>query len=145
MKTWKDVPGLPDRKGLKKIDLYKAFVLNNDDVMNIDVNIDILSISEEDAIKRMIQSMSINEIEELRNRPVSIAILSFDKAELMDKPLVSEDDVYFNNGNLSITLKDKLYKIDVKDVRITELEYEVDPKTELKNVTLLEIVADKYK
>ena len=142
MKTLRDVKDFP--KNLlrsKKISLYKAFVLNNDEVMNIDVNIDILSISEEDAIKHMIQSLSVEQIEELRHRPVSLAILTFNKEELLDKPLIDEGDIYFKDGNINITLKDKLYSVDVKDVNITELEYDVDPKTEIKNISELKMVS----
>ena len=139
MKTLKDVKDIPKKiLSRKTISLYKAFILNNGDVMSINVDIDVLSLTEEDAIKHLLQSLPIETVEGLKNNgSVNIAILKFKKEELTEKSLVDEGDIYFEDGNISITLKEKLFDIDVKDVTIIDLEYDVDPATERKDIQVL--------
>jgi hypothetical protein len=135
-KTLRDIPDIPKKiLANKKISLYKAFILHDDDEMNINVNIDILSLTIENALDQLIQTMSFDEIHALKT--VNLAVLSFNKSELMDKPLIDEGDIFYDNGSISITLKDKLYDVSVKDITLVDLAYDIDPKTERKTITYL--------
>lgn len=141
MKTISDIEGLP--KGVlrkKLVPLYKAFILSDGEEMQINASIDILSITEEGALQQMVNSMQYSDIIELKGKTISFAILSFDKEELTDKPLVDEGEIYYNNESLSITLRNKLYSVSVADKILESFEITVDPKNEIKVLSEIKLI-----
>lgn len=140
----KDLKDFP--KALLKEDeihLYKAFkLLNLDDEMKININIDLLSLSEEIAVSRMINEMNTDELSELTSELasfkkddatptiISFAKFIFDKNYLLERELVDQGEIYFKDGVISITLNDKEYEIDVYDKYLTDINIEISETDE---------------
>ena len=137
-----DIEGFPKALLKKKeIPLYKAFIIiNPDDVMNINSNIDILSITQEAAVASLVNELPLDEANELKGKVISFAIIKLQKDDLLTKDIVDEGEPYFENDHLSITLKDKIFKIDVEDKLIDELDITVDEKTEYRICTNIKLV-----
>ena len=51
---------------------------------------------------------------------------------LKQTELVDHGDIFFEDNIISITLRDKLYTIAVKDVILDSFEYTIDEKTDKK-------------
>lgn len=142
-----EVKGIPKEllKG-KTVPLYKAFVLtNSEDEMKINTSIDLLAISKEDAVQELINNIEMGELYQslmdLSNKTIiSFAIIKIDKDDLLTKDLVDEGDPYFENGILSITLKDKKFKVDVVDNILQNIVINVDDKTQRKICTNIELI-----
>lgn len=148
----KDLKDFP--KALLKEDeihLYKAFkLLNLDDEMKININIDLLSLSEEIAVSRMINEMNTDELSELTSELasfkndnttptiISFAKFIFDKNYLLERELVDQGEIYFKDGVISITLNDKEYEIDVYDKYLTDINIEIS-ETDEKTVSSINL------
>lgn len=133
----------------KEIPLYKAFILRDpEEEMKINVNIDLLSLTMESAISRLINELPTDIIaneffnpENLSNGiTISFAIITLDKDDLLTKDLVDKGDVYFQNEAISITLKDKIYKVDVVDKILTNITIDIDDKTEERICSNIELM-----
>lgn len=141
MKTILDIEGLPKEVLKKKtVPLYKAFILKDGEEMRIDVNIDVLSISEESALQKMANSLSYDDILDLKGKLISFAVITFDKSELISKPLVDAGEIFYENGSISIMLKDKFYAVAVIDKMLESFDLEVNPKTEIKILSEIKLL-----
>lgn len=116
----------------KKIPLYKAFILKDGEEMNVDTDIDILSFTYEAAVQYMLNSMTMEEIDNLKGNYINFAIFTIDKSELTNKNLVLKEDAIYKDGSISITLSNKIYKVDVDDKHVDEIEVDTNPKNEIK-------------
>lgn len=135
MKTLNDLDLSKDILKKKNIRLYKAFKLKEDDEMVINPAVDILSLSHEAAIQFMINDMSLEEAQGLENEIINFAVIEFKTDYLLPLSLLeNDDDVYFNNDSLSISIRDKIYKISVEDKLVKEIDVEIDPKNEIKSI-----------
>lgn len=121
------------KKG-KKIYLYKAFILKDGDEMNIGTDIDILSFTHEAAIQFMMTSLTTEEVEVLKGKTVNFTVFEFSSSELLDKELIDSGEVYCQDLSISVTLKNKIYKISVEDRLIEDIEVEINPKNEIKTI-----------
>lgn len=142
-----EIEGFPKEllKG-KTVSLYKAYLFeNSEDEMNINTSIDLLAISKEAALEQMMNDIPLEStwndlLTKLWDREtISFAVIKLDKADLLKKDIVDEGDVFFENGVLSITLKDKQYKIDVEDNYCDNITIEDDEKTLRKKVTKVKL------
>ena len=117
----------------KSVSLYKAFIIHDqDEVMNIDSNIDILAITEEAAVTSLVNELPLDEAMDIKGKIISFAIFKLLKDDFVTKPVVDHGDVFFNRNMLSITLKNKIFDVDVKDMRIEDITIDIDPKTEYR-------------
>lgn len=136
MKTLLDLDISKDILKKKKIKLYKAFILKDGDEMKVDVNSDLFSLSKEAAVQHLITSMTLEEANALENTSINFAVFNFDKEELTKKPLlIDADEVYFNDDSLLVSLSNKLYKIDIIDEVVSEIEIDFNPTNEIKSIT----------
>ena len=134
-----EIEGFPKALLKKKtLPLYKAFVIKDpDESMQINSSIDLLAITEEKAIETLLSSMSTEELEEWKQvdpnqRIISFAIFKLNMEHLKQMELVDHGDIFFEDNMISITLRDKLYTIAVKDVILDSFEYTIDEKTDKK-------------
>lgn len=135
MKTLNDLDLSKEILKKKNIRLYKAFKLKEDDEMIINPAVDVLSLSHEAAIQYMINDMSLEEAQGLANETINFAVIVFKTDYLLPLSLLeNDDDVYFNNDSLSISIRDKIYKISVEDKVVKEIEVEINPKNEIKSI-----------
>ena len=120
----------------KSLPLYKSFIIKDDfKEMKIDTSFDALAISEEDAINKMVNDMSLEEIDNFQKSipiVVSFAIIKLDLEDLSTKDLVDNSDSKFEDGLLLITLRDKIFKVDVSDKVLKDIVIDIDEKTEIK-------------
>lgn len=118
----------------KCIPLYKAFIFeDSDQEMNINKNIDVLSLTKEAALETLINEMPMMDVVDhvFEQKTVSFAIIKLDTEDFVKKDVVDHGDVYFENDkSLSITLKDKIFKIDVEDYLIENIVIDIDHTTE---------------
>ena len=118
----------------KYIPLYKAFIFeDSDQEMNINKNIDVLSLTKEAALETLINEMPMMDVVDhvFEQKTVSFAIIKLDTEDFVKKDVVDHGDVYFENDkSLSITLKDKIFKIDVEDYLIENIVIDIDHTTE---------------
>jgi len=136
MKTIADIDLPKEFIKKKKIKLYKAFILKDGEEMDVNINCDIFSISHEDAVQYLINSLSYEEARALEHKTVNFAIFTFNTSDLIDKSLIDdEDEPYVKDGSLSLTLKDKLYNIDIEDKSILELDITFNPTNEIKTIS----------
>lgn len=119
----------------KKINLYKAFILNDGDRMSVNSNIDIFGLSYEAAVQYMLFSLTPTESADLNKKEIAFCIFVIDRSYLDMHPLVDEGDVYYDNENISITLKGKPYKFDVETKIIDSINIETNDKNEIKLIT----------
>ena len=108
----------------KTLPLYKAFMVSSqEDELKIDTNIALLAVSKEAAIEQMVNEGNfeqffgdvIDSITESKNYIISFVIIKLDLKDLLTKDIMDHGDVFFEDDILSITLADKIYKIDVED------------------------------
>lgn len=142
--TIAEVKGFPKELLKKKnVPLYKAFIVVDEEmVMNVNCDIDVLAISKEAAVASLINELPLEEANDIRGKVISFAIFKLLKEDFITKPVVDAGDVYFENDMLSITLRNKLYDIDVCDVRIDEVTIDIDPRTEFRicsNIKLIDV------
>ena len=136
-----EIEGFP-KALLKKreIPLYKAFIiLDSDDVMNINSNIDILSITQEAAVISLVNELPLDDAMNLKGKIISFAIIKLQKDDLLTKDIVDEGEPYFQNDNIAITLDKKIFKIDVEDKMIEELDITIDERTEYRICTNIKL------
>ena len=133
-----EIKGFPKEllKG-KTIPLYKAyFFADSEDEMKINTSIDLLSISKEAAVEQLVNELPMQDVVDgiyattILNHVVSFAVIKLDKADLLTKDVIDDGDVFFENGVLSISLRDKLYKVDVEDNILESITIKIDDKTE---------------
>lgn len=164
MNTWKEIKDqIPNAKELtkgKKITLYKAFRLNDGDKMNIDTNFDMFSFTMQDAILNLINREGLRTVVKDNNPEdtdqlellldnaseligadfvISFAAFTFDKTELTQKDLVNNDMLTYEDGSITITLSDKLYKVDVIDMRVDEIRVIINDNTCTKSIKALRL------
>jgi hypothetical protein len=118
-----DIP--KEFKKKKKIKLYKAFILKDGDEMKVNTDIEILSLAHEAAILVLISSLRIEDISSLKGKLINFAILEFSSEELQSKDLIDVGEMYCQDLSFSITLKDKLYTVDVEDKLIEDILIEI--------------------
>lgn len=132
-----EIKGFPKSLLKKKhLSLYKAFKFDNMlDEMKINTNIDILAITKEAAISKLISELVMNGISKNdifaddsfgSGMVVSLAIIDLDTKDLLSKDIIDNGDVFFENDLLSITLQDKIFNVDVEDVKIDKISINVD-------------------
>lgn len=120
----------------KTVPLYKAFIINDpDDEMKININIDLLAITEERAVNTLVNELRINNVDEIKGKVISFAVFNLDTKDFITKDVVDEGDVYFQNESLSITLKDKVYTLDVVDKILDDIDIEFNEKTDQRICT----------
>lgn len=138
----KDVKNIPNEILKKKnIDFYKAFIIHDpDDTMRVNSNIDILGITEEAAVASLVNTLPLEDALDIKGKCISFAIFRIKKEELMEKDLVDAGDIKFENGLISVTLRDKIYTIDVEDKIIENIDIDINPKTEYRLCTNIKLV-----
>ena len=142
--TITDVKGFPKELLKKKyVPLYKAFIVVDEEmVMNVNCDIDVLAISKEAAVASLINELPLEEANDIRGKVISFAIFKLLKEDFVTKPVVDAGDIFFENDILSITLRHKIYEIDVCDTRIDEVTIDIDPRTEYRicsNIKLIDV------
>lgn len=142
----------------KHLTLYKAFVFENaEDEMKINTNIDVLAITKEAAIIKLLSEMANDAFTSSDENfgksnaitdnlfgsgmVVSLAIIKLDTKDLLTKDIIDNGDVFFENDLLSITLQDKIYVVDVEDVKINKISVTVD--SDSTTVVLSDLEYDK--
>lgn len=140
--TIKDVENFPKEILKKKnLEFYKAFIIHDpSETMKVNSNIDLLGITMEAAVASLVNTLPIDEAMNIKGKCVSFAIFRVKKDELLEKDLVDNGDINFENGMISITLKDKIYIIDVEDKIVQDINIEIDPKTEYRVCTDIKLV-----
>lgn len=140
--TIKDVENFPKEILKKKnLEFYKAFIIHDpSETMKVNSNIDLLGITMEAAVASLVNTLPIDEAMNIKGKCVSFAIFRVKKDELLEKDLVDNGDINFENGMISITLKDKIYIIDVEDKIVEDINIEIDPKTEYRVCTDIKLV-----
>ena len=118
-----DIP--KEYKKMKKIKLYKAFILKDGDEMRVNVDIEILSLNYEAAILILITSLRLEDISLLKGKLINFATMEFTLEELNKKDLIDVGEMYCQDLSFSITLKDKLYTVDVEDKLIEDIVIEI--------------------
>ena len=139
-----EVEGFPKEllKG-KTVPLYKAFFFtNSEEEMKINTSIDMLAISKEDALVELINQSPLEDtiLSTWSGNTISFAVIKLDKADLLTKDLVDEGDIFFENGIISVTLRDKLYKVDVVDYILRNISIQIDDKTQRRICSDIELV-----
>lgn len=147
--------GLPkDVTAKKTLDLYKAFVITDPgQKMTINQNIEVLYTDYFVALDHFLDQYTLEELQQFKDRidvgdypTVSYAVISVDLEDLRDKDLVDEGEAFYENGQMAITLSDKLFTVAVGDALITKLSFEVDPETEQRKYIFdMEGYGDKEK
>jgi hypothetical protein len=72
---------------------------------------------------------------EMKDVVVSFAIFKMDTADLKTKELVDGGADFFQNGILGITLKDKLYKLDVTEMQLLSFKLTVNLENEARIIS----------
>jgi hypothetical protein len=79
---------------------------------------------------------------EMKDVVVNFAIFKMDLNDLKKKDLVDGGSDYFENGVIGITLKDKLYKLDVEEKQLLSFKLQVNLENEsrlISNIKLKDI------
>lgn len=139
-----EVEGFPKEllKG-KTVPLYKAFFFtNSEEEMKINTSIDMLAISKEDALVELINQSPLEDtiLSTWSGNTISFAVIKLDKADLLTKDLVDEGDIFFENGIISVTLRDKIYKVDVVDHILKNISIQIDDKTQRRICSDIELL-----
>jgi hypothetical protein len=116
----------------KKINLYKAFILNPGERMDIKEDADIFGLSYEAAVQFMLYST--DKSIDLKDKEIAFVIFTIERSYLDTHDLIDEGEVYYKDDNISITLKDKPYKMDVESKIVDEIDVEINDKTEVKTI-----------
>lgn len=138
----KDVENFPSEILKKKnIEFYKAFIIHDpSESMKVNSNIDILGITQEAAVASLVNTLPLEEALDIKGKCISFAIFRIKRDELLEKDLTDAGEISFENGLISITLKDKVYIIDVEDKIIEDITIDIDPKTEYRICTDINLV-----
>lgn len=138
----KDLEGFPKNLLKKKsLPIYKAFIITDpEEYMDVKVDIDLLAITEEAAVRALINDLPLDEIQDVKGKTISFAIITIEKESLDTKDVVDHGDIYFKDEILSITLKDKIYQIDVYDKILEDVTIDIDENTEIKLVSNIKLV-----
>ena len=146
-----DIEGFPKSLLKKKhVELYKAFVVEDPDKeLNVDTSIDMLAITKEAAVNEFVNENKdflndfTDSIFDKDGKPyiISLVIFKMDKDDLLSKELVLPEgtDVVFEHDIIPITLKNKIYKIEVKDMRLMSISIDIDNKTERRICSCIEL------
>lgn len=130
-----DLPSGISKK--KKIPVYKAWLKDNGDELKVDVNIDIYSLTPEEAITRVIRNGDVGT--DFKNIIMAVVVFKFLKDELYNKPLVDHGDVFTSGQSFSMTIKDKLYELELELYQVVSYDLDYNKDTEEKNITNLVI------
>lgn len=128
-----DIPKEVSKK--KKIKIYKAFIAENGGELQIDVNIDLFSLNQQEAIERVIRLSN----DSYENKTIPVVVLTLPKEELYEKPLVDHGDVFTSGQTFSLTLKDKIYEIGLEMYLVVSYDVEINKDTEEKTIKNLVI------
>lgn len=139
-------------KGLlkkKTLPLYKAFYIKEEgEEMRVNTAVDLLALSEKAALEEFVNN-DPDYGEYLRSTylenndkfsTICFAVFQIDMKDLKEKDLLDEGDVFFKNDVLSITLNDKIYKVDVidKDIRNLVMEF-LDNRWKIKDLEMEDV------
>ena len=119
----------------KKIPFIKAFLLKDGDEMKVNADIDIFAFTYEAAVQYMINSMNIEDIENLKGKTINFITFNILKDDLLTIPLTDHGEVYNENDNVSLTLENKPYEISLEDKTIENIEFEIGERNEIKIIT----------
>lgn len=138
----KDLEGFPKNLLKKKsLPTYKAFIISDpEEYMDIKVDVDLLAITEEAAVRALINDLPLEEIQDIKGKTISFAIIEIEKESLETKDVVDHGDIYFKDEIISITLKDKIYQINVYDKILEDVTIDIDANTEMKLVSNIKLV-----
>lgn len=121
----------------KKIRFYKAYLLNMNDQMDLHVDGDLFCLTEFNAVQRLINDLKINNEEEFKGKVITILKVS------IPTELVDIDKYLMNMDGISITFPIKEfnedYDLKVIDYEIKSIEFKIDPKSELRILSILEM------
>lgn len=123
------------KKG-KKVKFYKAYLLNMNEKMDLHIDGDIYFLTEHNAVQYLINELKLNSSEEIIGKIITILRVSIPTDEL------NSNEHYMNADGLSLTLA--LKEFDSHDFKVTDyeiktLEFNIDPKTELRLLSILEL------
>lgn len=138
----KELEGFPKTLLKKKsLPVYKAFIITDpEEYMDIKVDVDLLALTEEAAVRSMINELSLEEIPYVKGRTISFAVIEIEKESLDSIDLVDHEEIFFKDEIISITLKDKIYQINVYDKILEDVSIEIDANTEIKLVSNIKLV-----
>lgn len=111
--------------------------------MKVNADIDIFAFTYEAAVQYMINSMDIEDIENLKGKTINFITFFILKDDLLTIPLTDHGEVYNENDNVSLTLENKPYEISLEDKTIDTIEFEIGERNEIKIITNLTFVEDK--
>jgi hypothetical protein len=131
-----DIP--KEYKKKKKVTLYKAFILKDGDEMKVNTDIDILSLTHEASILVLITSLRLEDISSLKGKLINFAILEFTNDGLNNTDLIDNGDLYYQDLSFSITLKDKVYNVDVEDKLIEDIVIDIK-ENEIVEIRVLKL------
>ena len=139
----KELEGFPKTLLKKKsLPVYKAFIITDpEEYMDVKVDIDLLALSEEAAVKAMINELPLEEIPDVKGSTISFAVIEIEKESLDSTELVDHGEIFFKDEIMSITLKDKIYQINVYDKVLEDVTIDIDANTEIKLVSNIKLVA----
>ena len=127
----------------KKVPFYKAFIIHDVGTeLKVNSDIDILAITQEAAVASLVNELPLEEAMNIKGEIVSFAIFRLKKDDFISKPVVDAGETFFEKDLLSLTLKDKLFDVDVEDKRIDDITIDIDEKTEYRicsNIKLVDV------
>lgn len=129
------------KKYLKKdhVSFFKAFPIHGDEELVVDRDYEVMGLDQAGAIQILMNQMSTDEVDALIGQQVAFVVFDVDRFALNTTDLVDPElgEEFFNQNQLAITLKNKLYKMHVEDRIIDDLKYDYNPQNEIK--TLIEL------
>lgn len=158
--------GIIEKKDVKSITLYRAYLMNDGEIMNLPTDGELFYLNERDAVQSLINGADIFNDDSLVTL-LEESIISMDKAKFdkmlktpMTKPITilkiiipvkenKEKDLMpgypgeYNEdtGSVQITLAGLVYTLDVEDVEIESIEIKsVSSQSEIKRITKLELI-----
>lgn len=127
----------------KKLPFIKAFIMKNGEEMKVNADIDMFAFTYEAAIQNMINSTDISDINDLKGKTINFIIFTIPKDELLSKPLVIDsNEIFYEDGIISISLEGKKYEINLEDKVISDIEIEINPKNEIKTLKSVSFVEE---
>ena len=123
------------KKG-KKVKFFKAYLLNMNEKMDLHVDGDIYFLTEHNAVQHLINELKITNSDEIIGKTVTILKVSISTEE------INSEERYMNADGISITLRLKEfdnYDFKVTDYQVKTAEFSIDPNTELRILSILEL------
>ncbi len=121
----------------KKIRFYKAYFLNMNDQMDLHIDGDIFCLTEFNAVQRLINELKIDNENDLEGKTISILKIS------IPTEIIDIEKYLMNLDGISITFPVKdfngEYDLKVIDYEIKSIEFKIDPKSELRILSILEM------